>query len=144
MTTVEESAHITGAGRRLPGAIATFLAFLVVGPFVGGGTIFVALFALDAVPPDFAHDLGGAFFFSCLTVALPIAVVGALIAARRAMARPVAATLAAGLGAMVGVVWGLFLASEGTTATLSMLAFVGATVATLVCWWLTRLLVGPR
>ena len=100
------------------------------------------MLVIEAIPPDFAHDLGGAFFYSCLTVALPVMVVGALIAARQAMARPVAATLAVGLGAIVGVIWGLFLASEGTTGTLSMLAFVGATVATPVCWWLTRMLAG--
>ncbi len=144
MTTVEDGDHITGKGRRLSGAAATFLVFVVVGPLVGGGTIFLALVALGAIPPDFAHDPGGAFFYSCLTVALPSALVGALVAARQAMARPVAAAVAAGLGAVVGVIWGLFLASEGATGTLSTLAFVGATVATPVCWWLTRLLAGPR
>ena len=70
--------------------------------------------------------------------------VGALVAARQAMARPIAATLAGGLGASAGVVWGLFLASEGTTGTLSVLAFVGATAATLACWWLTRLIARPK
>lgn len=144
MTTVEDSERIAGRARRLPGAAATLLTFLVVGPLAGGGTIFLALFALDAVPPDFAHDLGGAFFFSCLMVIPPIVVVGAVIAARQAMARPIAATLAAGLGAFAGVVWGLFLASEGTTGTLSVLAFVGATAATLACWWLTHLFAGPK
>ncbi len=144
MTTVEDSDHITGKARRLPGAVATFLIFLVVGPPVGGGTIFLALTGLGAVPPDFDHDLGGAFFYSCLTVALPVVAVGALIAVRQAMARPIAATLAAGLGATAGVVWGLLLASEGTTGTLSVLAFVGATAATLVCWWLTHIFAGPK
>ena len=144
MTTVEDSEQIAGRGRRLPGAAATVLTFLVVGPLAGGGTIFLALFTLDAVPPDFAHDLAGAFFYSCLTVLVPMVVVGGLIAARQAMARPVAATLAAGLGAVAGVVWGLFLASEGTTGTLSILAFLGATVSTLVCWWLTRIFAGPK
>ena len=144
MTTVEDSERITARGRRLPGAAATVLTFLVVGPLVGGGTIFLALLALDAVPPDFAHDLGGAFFYSCLTVFVPMAVVGGLIAAREAMARPIAATPAAGLGAIAGVIWGLFLASEGTTGTLSTLAFIGVTAATLVCWWLTRIFVGRK
>jgi hypothetical protein len=144
MTTVEESEHITGKARRLPGALATFLAFLVVGPLTGGGAIFLALRVLGAVPPDFARDPGGAFFFSCLTVFLPIVMVGALIALRQAMGRPVAATLAAGLGATAGVVWGLFLASEGTTGTLSTLAFVGVTAATLVCWLPSRLFAGPK
>ena len=144
MTTVEDSERITARGRRLPGVAATVLTFVIVGPLAGGGTIFVALLALDAVPPDFAHDLGGAFFYSCLTVFVPMVVVGALIAARQAMARPIAATPAAGLGAIAGVIWGLFLASEGTTGTLSTLAFVGATAATLVCWWLTRIFVGPK
>ncbi len=144
MTTVEDSERITARGRRLPGVVATVLTFVIVGPLAGGGTIFVALLALDAVPPDFAHDLGGAFFYSCLTVFVPMAVVGGVIAARQAMARPVAATPAAGLGAIVGVIWGLFLASEGTTGTLSTLAFVGATAATLVCWWLTRGFAGPK
>ncbi len=143
MTTVEESAHITGMARRLSGAAATLLVFVVVGALIGGGTIFLALIALHAVPPDFAHDPGGAFFYSCLTVALPVVVVGAVIAARQVMARPVAATLAVGLGASLGVIWGLFLASEGATGALSVLTFVGATVATLVCWWLTRALAGP-
>ena len=144
MTTVDDSAHITGKARRLPGVAATVLTFLVVGPLAGGGTIFLALLALDAVPPDFAHDLGGAFFYSCLTVFVPMAVAGGVIAARQAMARPVTATLAAGLGAIAGVIWGLFLASEGTTGTLSTLAFVGATAATLVCWWLTRGFAGVK
>ncbi len=144
MTTVEEGAHITGAGRRLSGAAATFLVFLVVGPLIGGGTMVLGLLGFDAVPPEFAGDLGVTFFFSCLTVAVPMAIAGALIATRQAMARPVAATLAAGLGAIFGVVWGLFLASEGTAATLSVLAFVGATVATPVCWWLTRRFAGSR
>ena len=144
MTTVEEGDHIAGKGRRLPRAVATFAVFLVVGPLVGGGTIFLALLALKAVPPDFAHDPGAALFYSCLTLLLPVVVVGALIAFRQAMALPVAATLAAALGAVAGVIWGLFLASEGATAALSTLTFVGATVATLACWWLTRLFVGPQ
>ncbi len=144
MTAVADSDHITGKAGRLPGAVATFLGFLVVGPLAGGGTIFLALLALDAVPPDFAHDLGGAFFYSCLTVALPVAVVGALLAARQAMARPLTATLVGGLGVIVGVVWSLFLASEGTAAVLSVLAFVGTAVATFVCWWPMRLIAGRR
>lgn len=144
MSTVEGSQRITGKGRRLPGAVAIFVVFLLVGPVLGGGTMFAVVLALNAVPPDFSHDLGGAFFYSCLTVFVPIVVIGALIAARQAMARPVAATVAAGLGAVAGVVWGLFLASEGTTATLSVLAFVGSTVATLVCWWVTRIFAGRQ
>ena len=144
MTTVESSAHIMGKARRLPGALATLLAFLVVGPLAGGGTIFLAVLALNAIPPDFSHDLRDVFFFCCLMVAVPVAVVGALIAARQVMARPVAASLAGALGASVGVVWSLFLASEGTTGTLSVLAFVGATAATLICWWLTRSFTGSK
>ncbi len=144
MTTVDGSARIPGKARRLPGAAATFLVFLVVGPLIGGGTAFLIVLALNAVPPDFAHDLKVDFFFSCLMVFLPIAAVGALIATRQAMARPVAAMQATGLGASAGVVWALFLASEGTTATLSVLAFVGATIATLACWWLTRIFAGRR
>ncbi len=144
MTTVEASAPIMRTGRRLPGVVATFLTFLVIGPPAGGATIFSVVLALNAIPPDFSHDLRDVFFFSCLMVALPVVVVGALVAARQAMARPIPATLAAGLGAIAGVVWGLFLASEGTTATLSVLAFVGATVATLICWWLTRLMTGRK
>ncbi len=144
MTTVEGSAHMTGKTRRLPGALATFLAFIVIGPFAGGGMIFLGVLVLGAVPPDFASDLGGAFFYSCLMVVVPVAVVGALVAARQVMARPVAANLAAGLSSSVGVVWSLFLASEGTTATLSVLAFVGATAATLACWWLTRIFAGSK
>ena len=144
MTAVEQSVRISGKARRLPTAAATFLAFLLIGPLVGGATIFLVVFVLDAIPPDFSHDLNGAFFYSCLTVVVPVAVVGALIAVRQVMARPVAATLAASLGASAGVIWGLFLASEGTTATLSVLSFVGATVATLVCWWMTRFLLGSK
>ena len=144
MISVAGGARISGKVRRLPGASATFLVFLVVGPLIGGATIFLVVLALNAVPPDFAQDLRDAFFFSCLMVVAPIAVVGALVAARQVMARPVAATLAAGLGASAGVVWALFLASEGTTATLSVLAFVGATVAALICWWLTRWFAGPK
>ncbi len=144
MIAVADGNHITGKGRRLSGAAATFVTFLLVGPLVGGGAIFLALIGLNAVPPDFAHDLGGAFFYSCLTVALPVVIVGALITVRQAMARPVAATLAIGLGAIVGVVWGLFLASEGATGTLSTLAFIGTMLATPVCWWLTHMLAGAR
>ena len=51
MTTVEDSAHITGTARRLSGAAATFLVFVVVGPLVGGGTIFLALIALTRCRP---------------------------------------------------------------------------------------------
>ena len=142
-TTVAAGDHITGKGRRLSGAALTLLAFLVAGPLVGGAAVFLVLVALDAVPPDFAHDLGSAFFYSCLTVALPVAVVGAVFALRQATARPVAATLAVGLGAIAGVIWGLFLASQGATGTLSTLAFVGTTAATPVCWRLTRMLAGP-
>ncbi len=144
MTTVEDGAHITGKARRLPGAAATFLIFLLAGPLIGGATMVLGLVGLDAVPPDFAHDLGSTFFFSCLTVALPVVFVGALVAVGQARTRPLAATPAVGLGATVGVVWGLFLASEGTTATLSVLAFLGATVATPVCWWLARLIARPK
>jgi hypothetical protein len=140
MTTVEESEDIAGTGRRLLGAAAMFVTFVVVGPPVGGAVMFLALLGLDAVPPDFASDPGGAYFFSSLTVALPVVVTGGLIAARHAMGRPMVTTLAAGLGAMIGVVWSLLLASEGAVGTLSTLAFVGSTVATLACLWLTRIL----
>jgi hypothetical protein len=144
MTTVEDSERISTRAGRLPGAAATAAIFLIVGPFAGGGTIFVALSILHAVPPDFAHDPKATFFYSCLTVFIPVLVVGALVAARQVMERPITSALAAGLGASGGVVWGLFLASEGATATLSVLAFFGSIVATLVCWWLTRLFAGRR
>ena len=136
--------HTNAKGSRLPGAAATVAIFLVVGPFAGGGAIFAALSILHAVPPDFAHDPKAIFFYSCLTVFVPVVVVGGVIAARQMMERPITSGLAAGLGASGGVVWGLFLASEGATATLSVLSFFGSTIATLVCWWVSRRFVGRR
>ena len=142
---MEESDHITAKrGSRLGSAAGLFAIFLFIGPLIGGATMFVALSVLHMIPPDFAHDPKATFFYSCLTVFVPVIVIGAVIATRQVMQRPITSALAAGLGASGGLVWGLFLASEGATATLSVLSFFGATAATLLCWWLSRLLAGRR
>ena len=141
MTIVNEGQRIGAGRRRLLGALATFVVFVLAVPLVGGGTIMLALLVMSAVPPDFSNDLGGAFFYSAASMIVPALAIGVMIAVRDATARPVDVTLATGLGATTGVVWALFLASEGTTSTLSILVFIGSTVATLICWWLTRLFV---
>ncbi|MEO8667763.1 MAG: hypothetical protein ABI399_04550 [Bauldia sp.] len=119
-------------------ALVRFAAFIVLGPLVGWLVVVIGLM-LRGVPDDALHALPLSLAYGYAIGAIPAAVAGFVVAVRDVLSRPVTPIFALALGAAVGAIWGVYLASTGAGYVyLGTLAFVGAIVATLACWWVTR------
>jgi hypothetical protein len=118
-------------------ALARFAVFMILAPLIGW-IVVMAGSLVRGWPEHFLRDLPLSLAYGYAIGAIPAAVAGFVFAVRDVLSRPVTLVLAAGLGAVVGAIWGVYVANEGYGYFLGTLVFIGATVAGIVCWWVTR------